>query len=397
MKKHIKNNIYWVGKIDWDLRYFHGFDYSTQKGSSYNSYLITEEKNVLIDTVWKPYAKEFVENLSHEIELNKIDYIVANHAEVDHSGSLPALMERIPDTPIYCTSRGVKSLTGHYHKDWNFQVVKTGDKISLGNKDLIFIEANMLHWPDSMFCYLTEDNVLFSNDAFGQHYASELLFNDLVDQCELNREAIKYYANILSPFSERVTKKIEEFVALNLPLDMICTSHGIIWRNNPMQIVQKYREWSNAYQENQITIVYDTMWDGTRIMADNIAEGIKSVDKDVTIKIFNSAKFEKTEILTEVFRSKAALFGSPTHNHGVLYSMGGLLETVKGLGFKNKKAAAFGAYGWSGEAVKVISDQLKEGGFTIVDEGLRQMWRPDDEENSTKALAYGKKFAERIK
>jgi anaerobic nitric oxide reductase flavorubredoxin len=397
MKKQIKNNVYWVGKIDWDLRYFHGFDYSTQKGSSYNSYLVLEDKTALIDTVWKPYSKEFVENLSREIDLSKIDYVIANHAEVDHSGSLPELMERIPDKPIYCTSKGVKSLTGHYHKNWNFQVVKTGDKISLGKKDLIFIEANMLHWPDSMFCYLTDDNILFSNDAFGQHLASELLFNDRVDQCELFREAIKYYANILSPFSERVTRKIEEFVSLNLPLDIIATSHGIIWRNNPMQIIQKYLDWSNAYQENQITIVYDTMWDGTRVMADNITTGIKSADKDVTVKIFNSSKFDKNEIITEVFRSKAVLFGSPTHNHGVLYSMAGILETIKGLGLRNKKAAAFGAYGWSGEAVKIISDQLKDGGFSIVDEGLRMLWRPDDEENTQKAIEYGKKFVELIK
>jgi len=397
MKKQIKNNVYWVGKTDWDLRYFHGFDYSTQKGSSYNSYLVLEEKTALIDTVWKPYSKEFNENLKKEIDLNKIDYIIANHAEVDHSGALPELMERIPGKPIYCTSRGVKSLTGHYHKDWNFQVVKTGDRISLGKKDLIFIEANMLHWPDSMFCYLTGDNILFSNDAFGQHFASELLFNDLVDQCELYREAMKYYANILSPFAERVTKKIEEFVALNLPLDIICTSHGIIWRNNPMQIIQKYLDWSNSYQENQITIVYDTMWDGTRIMADNIATGIKLADKEVTVKIYNSSKFDKNEIITEVFKSKAVLFGSPTHNHGVLYSMGGLLETVKGLGFRNKKAAAFGAYGWSGEAIKLITEQLKDGGFSIVDEGLRMLWRPDDEENTQKAIDYGKKFVELIK
>jgi anaerobic nitric oxide reductase flavorubredoxin len=397
MKKQIKNNVYWVGKTDWDLRYFHGFDYSTHKGSSYNSYLVCEEKTALIDTVWKPYSKEFIENLSKEIDLNKIDYIIANHAEVDHSGALPALMESIPDKPIYCTARGIKSLTGHYHKNWNFHAVKTGDKISLGKKDLIFIEANMLHWPDSMFCYLTGDNILFSNDAFGQHYSTELLFNDLVDTCDLFREAIKYYANILTPFSDRVKMKIEEFVSLNLPLDIICTSHGVIWRDNPMQIVQKYIDWSSNYQENQITIVYDTMWDGTRIMAENIVEGIKSADTKVTVKLFNSAKFDKNDIITEIFKSKAVLFGSPTVNHGVLYSTAGILEFVKGLGFKNKKASSFGAYGWSGESVKVMNEQLQQGGFKIVDEGLRLMWRPDDEESTGKAVEYGRKFVELIK
>src|SRR5665647_1461999 len=206
MNLKINDNVTYVGKIDWELRKFHGEELSTFKGSSYNSYLIRDEKIALIDTVWSPFDKEFIAKLSSEIDLNKIDYVIANHAEPDHSGSLQALMEIIPDKPIYCTQNGVRSLKGHYHKDWNFIPVKTGDKISLGKKELIFIEAKMLHWPDSMFCYLTGDNILFSNDAFGQHYASEYMFNDLVDQSELMAECIKYYANILTPFSELVTK-----------------------------------------------------------------------------------------------------------------------------------------------------------------------------------------------
>ena len=228
MNFHVKNNVYWVGKIDWELRRFHGDEYSTHRGSSYNSYLIKEDKVALIDTAWKPFAKEYVENLQGEIDLKKIDFVIANHGEVDHSGALPELMRLIPDTPIYCTANGVKSLKGQYHQDWNFKVVKTGDRLSLGSKELVFIEATMLHWPDSMMCYLTEDNILFSNDAFGQHYASELMYNDLVDQNELWAECIKYYANILTPFSSFVTKKINEVLALDLPVDYICTSHGVI-------------------------------------------------------------------------------------------------------------------------------------------------------------------------
>jgi flavorubredoxin len=209
MKTPIKNNIHWVGKVDWELRKFHGNEYSTHKGSSYNSFLIQEEKTVLIDTVWAPFAKEFVVNLKSEIDLNKIDYVIANHGEIDHSGALPELMRHIPDTPIYCTANGIKSLKGLHHQDWNFHPVKTGDKLDVGNgKELVFIEAPMLHWPDTMFCYLTGDNVLFSNDAFGQHLATEHLFNNLVDQHELFYEATKYYANILAPFSPLVTKKI---------------------------------------------------------------------------------------------------------------------------------------------------------------------------------------------
>ncbi|MCL5771763.1 MAG: MBL fold metallo-hydrolase, partial [Actinobacteria bacterium] len=199
MSFKINDSVTWVGKIDWELRKFHGEELSTFRGSSYNSYLIKDDKIAIIDTVWTPFDNEFVKKLSNEIDLNKIDYIIANHAEMDHSGALKALMDYIPEKPIYCTQNGVKSLKGHYHKDWNFIPVKTGDKISLGKKELIFIEARMLHWPDSMFCYLTGDNILFSNDAFGQHFASELMFNDLVDEHELYEEAIKYYANILTP------------------------------------------------------------------------------------------------------------------------------------------------------------------------------------------------------
>jgi flavorubredoxin len=234
----ITDTVSWVGKVDWDIQTFHGEEYSTHKGSTYNSYLIRDEKNVLIDTVWTPFADEFVAKLEKEITLDKIDYIIMNHAEPDHSGALPGLMNRIPDTPIYCTANGVKSLHGQYHQDWDFHVVKTGDRLSVGSKEIIFIEAPMLHWPDSMFSYLTEDAILFSNDAFGQHYASEHLFNNLVDQSELQYECIKYYANILMPFSKLVDRKIKEFVALNLPISHICPSHGVIWRDKPMQIVE---------------------------------------------------------------------------------------------------------------------------------------------------------------
>ncbi|GAG56188.1 unnamed protein product, partial [marine sediment metagenome] len=326
----IKNNVYWVGKTDWELRKFHGNEYSTNRGSTYNSYLIREEKNVLIDTVWMPFSKEFVENLSKEIDLEKIDYVIANHAEIDHSGSLPELMERIPDTPIYCTANGVKSLKGHYHKDWNFKVVKTGDTLDLGNgKQLIFVEMRMLHWPDSMACYLTGDNILFSNDAFGQHYATEYMYNDLVDQDELFTECIKYYANILTPFSALVDKKIKEVLALNIPIDIIATSHGVIWRDNPTQIVEKYLTWANDYQENQITILYDTMWDGTKRMAEAIVKGILEIDKKVNVKLYNIAKSDKNDLITEIFKSRIILVGSPTIGGGILSGVAEILEMIK--------------------------------------------------------------------
>jgi anaerobic nitric oxide reductase flavorubredoxin len=388
----VKNNIKWVGKIDWELRKFHGDEYSTHNGSSYNSYLIKEDKVALIDTVWGPFAKEFVENLAKEIDLNQIDFIIANHAENDHSGALPLLMQQIPDVSIYCTKNGVKSLKGLYHQDWNFQVVKTGDKLSLGSKELIFVEAPMLHWPDSMFTYLTGDDVLFSNDAFGQHYASEFMFNDRVDQAELFSECIKYYANILTPFSPMVIRKIKEVLGFNLPLDMICTSHGIIWRDNPAQIVEKYMEWADNYQENQITILYDTMWDSTRVMAEQVAVGIRCADEKVTVKLFNLAKTDKNDAITEIFKSKAILMGSPTVNNGILVAVAAILEEIKGLKFKNKKAGTFGSYGWSGEATKILSERLSDSGFEIINDGLRLTWSPD-EESMQSCRDYGKSFA----
>ncbi|PIU18821.1 MAG: MBL fold hydrolase [Elusimicrobia bacterium CG08_land_8_20_14_0_20_44_26] len=389
MKIKVKNNVDWVGKIDWELKKFHGNEYSIHRGTTYNSYLVREEKTVLIDTVWKPFAKEYVENLKKEIDLNKIDYVIANHAEIDHSGGLPELMSQIPETPVYCTENGIKSLKGHYHQNWNFRPVKTGDKIEVGvGKALIFVEMKMLHWPDSMACYLTSDNILFSNDAFGQHYASEYLFNDLVDQAELFSECIKYYANILTPFSSLVEKKINEVRALKLPIDIIATSHGVIWRDNPAQIVEKYLSWSKNYQENQITILYDTMWDGTKIMAENIASGIKKSDKDVNIKLFNVAKKDKNDIITEIFKSKTILVGSPTIGRGITSAAAGILEMIEGLKFKNKKAAAFGCYGWSGESVDKLNDLLTKSGFELINRGIKCLWNPD-KESIEKCAAFG--------
>ncbi|MDD1725750.1 MAG: anaerobic nitric oxide reductase flavorubredoxin [Euryarchaeota archaeon] len=392
MAFRIKENISWVGKVDWELRTFHGQEYSTHRGSSYNSYLVRETKTALIDTVWGPFSGEFVENLKKEITLDEIDFVIANHAESDHSGALPELMRHVPDVPIYCTSKAIDSLTGHYHQDWDFQAVKTGDTLSLGSKELVFIEAPMLHWPDSMMSYLTGDNVLFSNDAFGQHIATELMYNDLVDQAELFQEAIKYYANILTPFSKLVDKKIKDVLALNVPVDMICPSHGVIWRDDPLQIVKKYVEWANAYSENQITIAYDTMWNGTRRMAEAIAQGIKAADPEVIVKLFNVARSDKNDLITEIFKSRAVLVGSPTVNKGVLSAAAAILEEIVGLKFQKKKAAAFGCYGWSGEAIKVISQRLKEGGFHVLNDGIMEKWNPNVEAIDN-CIRFGKDVA----
>lgn len=382
MRKLVKNNVNWVGYLDWELETFHGDDYSIMNGSSQNSYLIEEEKTVLIDTVWTPHKNDFVENLKSEIDLNKIDFIVMNHAECDHSGSLTALMKEIPNTPIYCTALCQKSIEGQYGKqDWDFHIVKTGDSIDIGNgKKLIFIEMKMLHWPDSMATYMTGDNILFSNDAFGQHFAVAELFADKANQCLLWHEALKYFVNILNPFAVLVSKKIDEIKGLNLPIDMIAPSHGAIWRENPMQIIEKYAEWANAYQENQITIAYDTMWEGTTKIAHKIAEEIQKQSPDTVVKVFNISKQDKNEIMTEVFKSKAIAVGSPTAVNDILASVTGWMAFLKSLKFKNKKAAAFGCYGWSGESVKILQEKLRESGFNVIDENIKSLWNPDEED-----------------
>lgn len=382
MRKHIKNNVSWVGHIDWELESFHGDDYSIMNGSSQNAYLVEEEKTVLIDTVWTPHRFDFVENLKKEIDLNKIDFIVANHGECDHSGSLTALMEEIPNTPIYCTANAVKSIEGQYGKrGWNFHIVKTGDSVDIGNgKSLVFVEMRMLHWPDSMATYMTGDNILFSNDTFGQHYAVEELWNDKADQCLLNKEAMKYFANILNPFAPILTKKLEEIIKLNLPIEIIAPSHGAIWRDNPMQIVENYAKWAAAYQENQVTVCYDTMWEGTAKIAHKIAEEIHSQSPDTVVKVFNIAKADKNEVMTEIFKSKAIAVGSPTVSNSILSSVAGWLEFLKQLKFKNKKAAAFGCYGWSGESVKILQQKLGEAGFEVVDEAVKSLWNPENED-----------------
>jgi len=395
MSFKINDIVTWVGKIDWELKKFHGDEYSTNKGSSYNSYLIKDEKTVLIDTVWEPFTKEFIINLKKEVDIQKIDYIIMNHSEVDHSGALVELMKEIPNTPIYCTKSGVKILKGHYHQEWNFVEVKTGDTLDIGKNKLTFIEATMLHWPDTMFTYLSNENMLFSNDAFGQHYASEFMYNDKVDQAELYQEALKYYANILTPFSKQVLKKVEEIIGLNLQIDMICPSHGIIWRDNPLQIVSKYSEWASDYQENQITIIYDSMWNATRRMAECIAEGIASSNKDVTVKIINSAKSDKNDIIVETFKSKIVLIGSSTINNGILSSTASIIEMIKGFKFKGKKGAAFGSYGWSGESVKLITEELEKAGIHTINSGIREIWNPD-EDALNRCREFGKNIVEEI-
>lgn len=395
MGKKITDNVTWVGKVDWDLVHFHGDELSTFHGSSYNAYLIKDEKNVLIDTVWRPYDREFVKRLKEVIDLKDIDYIVMNHNEIDHSGALPELLREIPGTPIYCTKKGEAILRGHYHQDWNYVNVKTGDTLNIGKHTLTFIEAPMLHWPDTMFTYMSGDDILFSNDAFGQHYATESLFDTAANVNDVMYEAEKYYTNILNLYSPMVARKVKEVLGMNLPIKMIAPSHGVIWTKYISQIIENYQKWSTPYQENQITIVYDTMWQSTRLMGEAIAEGIRRADPSVEVKLYNVAKEDKNDVLTQMFRSKAVLVGSPTINYGYSFAIAGILEMARGLKFKGKKAAAFGSYGWSGDAPKLITKHLQEAGFDVVDDGIKCLWVPDNKAID-ECRDYGEQFCKKV-
>ncbi|MFA6680165.1 MAG: MBL fold metallo-hydrolase [Candidatus Methanomethylophilaceae archaeon] len=382
MKRHVKNNVYWIGKIDWELKKFHGDDYTINHGSSQNAYLIQEKKTILIDTVWNPHADEFISNLEEEINISDIDLIVINHGERDHSGTLPYIMEKIPNVPIYCTANSVKSLTGQYHHpEWNFIPVKTGDSIDIGNdKKLVFVEMRMLHWPDSMATFMTGDNILFSNDAFGQHLAVNELFNDLTDKCLLISEAEKYFANILMPFAPKVRDKIDEIKKMNLPIEIIAPSHGAIWREDPMQIVDLYAKWADSYKEDQITVIYDTMWNGTAALADRIGQEIGKLSPNTVVKIYNISKTDKTEIIAQVFRSKAIAVGSPTVINDILSSVAGWIHFLDSLKFSGKKAAVFGCYGWSGEGNNVLRRSLAEAGFSVIDPETKCNWTSEEKD-----------------
>jgi flavorubredoxin len=388
----IKQGVKWVGKIDGGIRKFHGDELSTHHGTSFNAYLIEDEKCALIDSVWTPFTDEFIQNLSNEIDISKIDYVIALHGEPDHSGALPAIMELIPEAKVICSANGMKSIKGYYHKDWNFVPMKTGDKLSLGKRELIFMEAPMLHWPDTLTCFLTEDNILFSSDIFGQHFADERMYSDLVDRDVFLFETMKYYTCIVQPFSGKVHKKIEEIRSLNFPIDLICPAHGVIWRNNINEAIDLYDKWSNGFRENQITVIYDTMYNSTQRMADSIVEGIRLSDSDVTVKVYNASSGDKSDMLTEVFRSKAICIGSPNLNGGLLTSVSAFLEEVHTLGTSGKKAAVFGSYGWSGTNLKLLSEKLTSAGFEVIGEGTKAQWNPD-ESALRDCVELGKKLA----
>ncbi|MFN3550654.1 MAG: FprA family A-type flavoprotein [Endomicrobiia bacterium] len=389
----LKNKIYWVGVIDWNIRNFHGHTYKTKRGTTYNAYLILDEKIALVDTVYAPFTDEMIEKIRQIIPLEKIDYIIANHVETDHSGALPEILKLCPKAKVFGTLKCKEGLYKNYYCDMDFQIVKTADKLNLGNKTLTFIEAPMLHWPDSMFSYLIEDKILFPNDAFGQHYATSQRFDDEVDYTILMEESAKYYANILWPFSSLILKKIEEIQKMDIKIDMIAPSHGIIWRKDPMKIVQAYMTWAKNETKPKVVVVYETMWGSTEKIARKIVQGI--IDSGIEVKLFDITKSDMTEIVKEMLDAKGYIIGSSTHDNNMLPVIAGFLEFLKGLKPKNRIGCVFGSYGWSGGATESIENFFKETNIEVVFPALNIKYTPNEEELKL-CYEYGTNFAKKI-
>ena len=388
----IAKGIYDVGVHDWNIRDFHG--YSTYQGSTYNSFLIVDEKIALIDTVKKPFADQLLDNIARIVDPKKIDLVISNHTEMDHTGSLPRVMHRIgEDKPIYCSKMGQKNLSRHFSQTWNYQAVDSGTELNLGRRTLTFLETRMLHWPDSMFTYIKEDEILFSSDAFGQHYASSFKFDDEADQAEVWFQAKKYFANILMLYAPKILKLIEKVTAMGLTFKMICPDHGILWRADPLKIVKAYAEWSQQRPAKKAIVVYDTMWHSTERMAEAVVEGLAA--EGVPAKPIHIRSSHRSEIITEALDAGAIVFGSPTLNNQMFPTVADVLTYMKGLKPKNKVGAAFGSYGWSGEAVKMVSQELEAMGFDMVEPGVRLQYVPDSDglENCT---ALGRAVARQL-
>ncbi|PVX23551.1 MAG: MBL fold metallo-hydrolase [Candidatus Bathyarchaeum sp.] len=390
----VLENIFWVGAVDWNIRHFHGFTYSTHRGTTYNAYLIVDKKVALVDTVAHSFTDEMIQRIKEVIDPSKIDYIIANHVESDHSGAIKEILKLAPNATIVGTANCKEGLEKHYFGNWNFQTVKTGDTLSLGERTLTFLEARMLHWPDTMFTYIEKDALLLSNDGFGQHLASSKRFADEVDQNILMWEAAKYYANILWLYSSVVTRKIEEVQKLGLKIDIIAPSHGVIWRKDPMKIVSSYLKWAKGDAEKKVMIVYDTMWESTEKMAKAMLEGISS--EGVEVVLYKLPSSDEGDIIGELLETKGLLVGSATINNGILPTVAPFLREMEGLRPKNKLAAAFGSYGWGGGATAAIEKSLKSAGMELVAPAMTAKWVPDETELQ-KCYEFGQEFAKKIK
>ena len=392
VKVTLANSIYWVGVVDWNLRDFHG--YTTRRGTTYNAYLIQDEKTALVDTVKYTFSDVLLRNIRDITDPEKIDYIIVNHVEMDHSSSLPMIAKHAKNAVIIASERGKDAIIEHYGSDFNIKTVKTGDELKLGTRTLKFVEAPMLHWPDSMFTYVVEDKILMPNDAFGQHLASSQRFDDEVDEHVLMEEATIYYANILMALGPLITRKIQEVVQMGIAPAIIAPSHGIIWRKDPSKIIKAYLDWSAGISKKKIVIVYDTMWGSTDKMARAIAEG--AISEGVEVKVLKLRASDTTEALTEILDAKAVLVGSPTINNGIFPTLASFMTYVTGLKPKDKLWGFFGSYGWGGGAVRGLIETARKAGFKVHEPGLEIKYVPD-QEDLKKCFELGKQIATEVK
>lgn len=386
----LKKGIYWVGAIDWNVRDFHG--YSTPLGTTYNAYLILDEKNVLVDTVKGPFYLEMLGRISEIIDPSRIDYVVANHVENDHSGALPSVIDRIGSPTVITTERGRMGLEKYFQRSFKWKTVKTGDTLSLGQRTLVFVEAPMLHWPDSMFTYVKEDRLLLPNDAFGQHVASCQRFEDEFGD-DVMKHAAKYYANILWPLAPLILKKVDEVAQMGIPIEMIAPSHGLIWRKDPGRIIQAYVEWSHGKSDRKILVVYDTMWGSTECLAKAIMKGV--MESGVDARLLQLRSNHRSDIVSEMLDAKGILLGSPTLNNGMFPTLGDFLTYIKGLRPKGKVFGLFGSHGWGGGALKAMRRALGEEKFEVWEKELAVQFLPDRKELEA-AEAFGREFATKL-
>ncbi len=373
-KVEIKPGVYWVGGIDWNIRNFHG--YMTQRGTTYNAYLIVDEKIVLVDTVKEFLFHEMLQRIEAVVDPGSIDYIISNHVEMDHTGSLPAMLELAPNAQLVTSVMGEKGLKRHFKKDWDCTVVQSGETLDIGKQTLHFVHTPMLHWPDNMVTYLPAKKLLFSNDAFGQHIATSQRFDDEVGWDILREEAAKYFANIVLPYVEQGRKALDALGGLEI--DMIATSHGLIWRSMVQEIIEEYRKWTVNATEKKALIVYDSMWGSTVKMARALEEGISEEGIPVTMRNLNTTHI--SDIFTDLLTSRMILIGSPTLNNGMMPTMGAFLTYLKGLHPRDRIGLAFGSYGWGGQAVGQVEDVLRELEWELPIDKIRIKYIPDPEE-----------------
>lgn len=388
----IVEGIFDVGVVDWNIRDFHG--YSTEIGTSYNAFLIIDEKITLIDTVKKEFGEELIENIASIVDPKKIDYVISNHTEMDHSGSLPRVMHKIgEDKPVFCSKMGQKNLARHFAQNLQYRPVENGETLNIGKRKLTFMETRMIHWPDSMFTYLNDEGILFSSDGFGQHFAGHERFDDEVGD-KIMYQAKKYYANILLLYAPLISKLIDKVVEIGLEINMICPDHGILWRKDPAKIINAYVEWSRQKPAEKALVLYDTMWHSTEKMARTIAAGI--AESGVEVKPIHLRKWHRSDIMTEVLDAKAVVVGSPTLNNGLYPTVSDFLSYMKGLKPKNKIGAAFGSFGWSGEAARLVRQELEAMKFDIVDDELKIQYVPD-QTGLDACYQYGQSIAKAVK